>query len=230
MASKIVFQPVIATLAAARKSGLLHTWMTAEKKVKMGSKKQNYDFLLALDFEATCEKHGLIEPQEIIEFPCIAVDTKSWQTVATFHQYVRPVHNAQLTNFCTELTGINQSMVEHEPDFVATLEMFQAWLASEKLMDRKWAFVTCGDWDLKIMLPKQCQLASVPVPDHMKHWVNIKKSYHKTCGHFPRSMNNLLQGLGLVFEGRPHSGIDDTRNIVRAIQKLALKGHVFSCC
>ena len=37
----------------------------------------------------------------------------------------------------------------------------------------------------------------------------------------------MLDGLGLTFEGRQHSGIDDSANIVRIMKELALLGHVF---
>jgi inhibitor of KinA sporulation pathway (predicted exonuclease) len=37
----------------------------------------------------------------------------------------------------------------------------------------------------------------------------------------------LLDGLGLTFEGRQHSGIDDSANIARIMKELALLGHVF---
>lgn len=32
-----------------------------------------------------------------------------------FHQYVLPTYNPKLTAFCTQLTGINQKMVENQP-------------------------------------------------------------------------------------------------------------------
>ena len=46
-------------------------------------------------------------------------------------------------------------------------------------------------------------------------------------GKFPRSLNDILTINGLEFEGRPHSGIDDTKNIAKAVKALALKAHIF---
>ncbi len=34
---------------------------------------QDFDYFLVLDFEATCIKDMRINPQEIIEFPCLKV-------------------------------------------------------------------------------------------------------------------------------------------------------------
>jgi inhibitor of KinA sporulation pathway (predicted exonuclease) len=37
----------------------------------------------------------------------------------------------------------------------------------------------------------------------------------------------MLTGLGMSFEGRQHSGIDDSHNISRILKELAQLGHVF---
>ena len=85
-------------------------WMWQGPKPKKGEyQRQKYDYLLVLDFEATCNKASMLKPQEIIEFPCALINTKkSFDVVSIFHEYVRPVHHPTLTTFCTELTGITQ--------------------------------------------------------------------------------------------------------------------------
>ena len=40
--------------------------------------RQVFDYILVLDFEATCDDKKKIIPQEIIEFPILMVDTKSF--------------------------------------------------------------------------------------------------------------------------------------------------------
>ena len=42
-----------------------------------------------LDFEATCLNGVQIEPQEIIEFPVLMVDSENFSVVDQFHQYVK---------------------------------------------------------------------------------------------------------------------------------------------
>src|SRR5258708_30133034 len=66
-------------------------------------------YLLVLDFEATCGESGFPQDQiEIIEFPTIVYDLHEKKEVERFHEYVRPVIQPQLTEFCTQLTGITQ--------------------------------------------------------------------------------------------------------------------------
>ena len=88
-----------------------NAWMWQQPRQKKGEyQQQKYDYLLVLDFEATCGNKGYEpKPQEIIEFPCAMISTKrKFEVVSIFHEYIRPIHNPTLTTFCTELTGITQ--------------------------------------------------------------------------------------------------------------------------
>lgn len=89
----------------------LSSWMWRGPRPKMGEvQPQKFDYLLVLDFEATCGTKGYEpKPQEIIEFPCALLNVKrGFQVEAIFHEYVRPTHHPLLSTFCTELTGITQ--------------------------------------------------------------------------------------------------------------------------
>lgn len=191
-------------------------------------KEQKFDNFLILDFEATCEKGLEVDPQEIIEFPCLKVSGSTLEVQSIFHKYVQPTR--KLTQFCTELTGITQEMVDNQLFFKDVLKEFMRWGEEEKLWDSnvKSIFVTCGDWDLKTMLPKQCNYLNIPVPDCMKRWINIKKSFKYATGVYPQ--NNLTQMaeiLHVTMEGRLHSGIDDCKNIHNILCELAKRNFVF---
>jgi len=69
-------------------------------------------YVIVLDFEATCQKKGNPKPQEIIEFPSLLVNVEMGQVESTFHHYIRPDVHPTLLEFCTELTGIRQSQVD----------------------------------------------------------------------------------------------------------------------
>ncbi|XP_026670414.1 26S proteasome non-ATPase regulatory subunit 6 [Ceratina calcarata] len=194
------------------------------RSVSSGTKelKQYFNYLLVLDFESTCKRYEQIEPQEIIEFPCAAVSTSSWQIENLFHQYVKPRAHPVLTSFCTELTGIIQGMVEDQPHFPEVFEKFQDWLDENNYFKdgNDCAFLTCGDWDLKMMLPKQCELVDIPVPHRFKRWINLKGAFCDSADYYPRNLVDMLSHLKLPLEGRLHSGIDDVKNMVRIIQTL----------
>uniref|UniRef100_A0A8D2BUF5 ERI1 exoribonuclease family member 3 n=1 Tax=Sus scrofa TaxID=9823 RepID=A0A8D2BUF5_PIG len=170
---------------------------------------QRYHYFLVLDFEATCDKPQ-IHPQEIIEFPILKLNGRTMEIESTFHMYVQPVVHPQLTPFCTERVD--------------------EWMAKEGLLDPnvKSIFVTCGDWDLKVMLPGQCQYLGLPVADYFKQWINLKKAYSFAMGCWPKNgLLDMNKGLSLQHIGRPHSGIDDCKNIANIMKTLAYRGFIF---
>ncbi|RXG60065.1 hypothetical protein Avbf_14991 [Armadillidium vulgare] len=179
-------------------------------KLKMPT--QNYDSFLVLDFEATCQEGTRISRPEIIEFPVLKVDSRTFDVTAKFHRYVRPVLNPQLTDFCTKLTGITQ---------------FQTWLLEKVGPKERFLFVTCGDWDLKSMLPDQCKRECIILPSYFNTWMNIKKAYAHVTGVFTKGMLAMLNDLKLEHIGRHHSGIDDCTNIVSILKALNDMGCVF---
>ncbi|KOC62217.1 ERI1 exoribonuclease 3 [Habropoda laboriosa] len=187
--------------------------------------KQHFNYLLVMDFECTCKKFEKIEPQEIIEFPCAAVSTTSWQIENVFHEYIKPRFHPQLTTFCTELTGIIQSMVDNQLHFPEVFKKFCKWLEENNYFKdgNDSAFVTCGDWDLKHMLPYQCKLDKVSLPAQFSKWVNLKGSFCDATEFYPRSLIDMLSHFDLPVHGRIHSGISDVENMVKIIQNLNSK-------
>ena len=77
------------------------------------------------------------------------------------------------------------------------------------------------------MLPEQMKLIGQDVPSYCNEWINIKKAYNAVMKRYPKHLQFMLDGLGLQFEGRPHSGIDDCKNIAKIVKTLGFKGHSF---
>lgn len=72
---------------------------------------QEFHYFVVIDFEATCDKERNPHPQEIIEFPSVIVSSVTGQLEACFQTYVRPTCNQLLSDFCKDLTGIQQIQV-----------------------------------------------------------------------------------------------------------------------
>ncbi|XP_011500833.1 PREDICTED: ERI1 exoribonuclease 3 [Ceratosolen solmsi marchali] len=184
---------------------------------------KTFENLLVLDFEATCVEDKILSPQEIIEFPCIVLSTKTWKVTNAFHKYVKPQVHPKISYFCTDLTGIMQQTVENEQHFPVVFSEFCQWLEKGNYFNEKEnsAFVTCGDWDLRVMLPEQCKLSNIEIPYYFNQWINIKTAFCAKTDYYPRSLKDMLKHLNMEFHGKCHSGIDDVHNIIRVIQKLA---------
>lgn len=186
-----------------------------------------YDNIVVIDYEATCEEDRPPKfKHEIIEFPAVLINTQSRKIVSEFQSYVKPVITPRLSKFCTWLTGISQSDVENAPKFPEVLKDFEHWLTENNLVFegqacRSFAIATDGPWDMARFLAHQCIDSLLPYPEWAKNWINIKKSYCNFYRTKRLPLNQMLENLGLQFEGRPHCGMDDSRNIARiAIQLL----------
>lgn len=77
-----------------------------------------------------------------------------------------------------------QDMVDDEEPLPAVLKDFHQWLEKEGLFTKSFAFVTCGDWDLRDLLPNQCRYLGLEVPHYFKSWINMKMVRSKL--HSPR--------------------------------------------
>lgn len=201
-------------------------------------KSQKFDYLLVLDFEATCDSPEQIRPNEIIEFPVLCLKSPEMNLISSFHQYVRPKINPQLTPFCIRLTGIIQDQVDGANEFNQVLAELDEWIKSGfggKVLplsksgddNQNFAFVTCGNWDLQRMLPLQCKLANVNIPEYMTRWINLKAAFSKVNKRWPKHMTDMADHYGIVNEGRLHSGYDDCVCISNIVRRMAKDGYNF---
>lgn len=196
-------------------------------------KKGGTTYFCVLDFEATCWPGERRPTQEIIEFPSVMYRydwfRKEGEYVGEFAKYVRPVLHPQLSDFCTELTGITQEQVDAADTLEVVLEEHQQWLVSVVPVEhyRDILFITCGNWDLHTMLPLEyTNKPHLPkYPQLYHHFCNIKYEFEAFYGQKAGGMTNMLDKLGLELEGRHHSGIDDTRNTARVLVRMLNEGH-----
>jgi 3'-5' exoribonuclease 1 len=187
-----------------------------------------FRYLCVMDVEATCDRSNKGWVHEIIELPVVLVDLHTLSVVAEFQSFVRPTVDANLTDFCKELTGISQASVDAAPTLPEVLESLDAWITSQGLVygpeRRDFAFAADGPWDLMHFLDGECERKAIPKAEYFDKWVNIKDLYAdfykvKRC-----KIARMLELQGMRPEGRLHSGIDDTRNIARIAMQMGRDG------
>ena len=171
---------------------------------------------------------------EIIEFPLVLVDAVNLEPVDEFHAYIRPTERPVLTNFCKTLTGISQDTVDAAVTLEVALEQFAAWLAERQLGAPgepgsvfTIALATDGPWDIVNFLAPECERKGLPFPSCAKHWIDVRAAFAEWHQIKQLNVQKMLEWSGMVFEGRPHSGIDDTRNIARIVTHLLSQGCAF---
>jgi inhibitor of KinA sporulation pathway (predicted exonuclease) len=179
---------------------------------------------VVIDFEATCDEPFNPDPQEIIEFPAVLFDPVDPDNQPEFHVFVRPVAHPRLTPFCADLTGIRQEQVDAGDPFPEVLRRFGQWLQAQGRGEV--LPVTCGDWDLGSLLPRQCAQHRLGVPGWADRWANLKQLF---TDHFQYAADRPgLVGMAGYLQaplvGRLHSGIADARNIARVLRRMLERG------
>lgn len=193
--------------------------------------KQLFDYLIVVDFEATCEKDNMSYPNEIIEFPAILIDVRRGEVLEdeSFHTYVKPWRNPILTPFCTELTGVTQENVDEAPSLQDAIKQFIEWYNETIPLGAKVMFATDGPWDFKNFLNAQAVMRDhVALPTIFYEYIDIRTTFSRVINHgLPLKLEPMLHKMGLRFEGRPHCGYDDSLNIARLAIAMMKQGILF---
>ncbi|RZC40293.1 RNase T domain containing protein, partial [Asbolus verrucosus] len=221
-----------------RKLGAVEVIYINEKTSTIQCINQPFDYLLVLDFEATCWSVSDTKKShsEIIEFPVVLYDVKNDEIIDEFQQYVMPTENPKLSDFCISLTGIQQNQVDNGIPLPTCLLLFMRWITDKMKMynmdfpnsdtrdKKKCVFATWSDWDLGICLKNECTRKRINYHDMFRKWINIKTLFKL---HYQKSFSGLsgaLSEVGLQFEGNQHCGLHDARNTAKLAGKMIAHG------
>ena len=210
------------------------------------------DITVCIDIECTCDSPVQIYPMEVIEIACLKLDLTKLSTVngsrnksilntsldksPTFHSYVKPVINPQLTLFCQELTGVFQTTVDKSEPICSVIDKLLDWLRKQDLIDdnndmkKQFAFASCGNFDLNVLSPiiKECKFKNdLELPIYFKEWINVKKTFVNHKREWPKGLYHMLEVLNEEPSGRLHSARDDCKNLARIIECLHADGCKF---
>lgn len=163
---------------------------------------------IIVDLEATCWDQWEKNQNETIEIGAVLINEEK-KIISEFEQYVKPIRFPILSDFCKELTSIEQKDIDTAPYFYEAIETFKKWIDVEKE-----AYVLCswGFYDRK-------QLESDAALHHLdQQWlekhISLKHQY-KEIKQLRRAigMKRALKLENMKLEGTHHRGIDDARNI-----------------
>lgn len=188
--------------------------------------------ILVIDVEATCwsgdpdpeppKPEGRRYTGEIIELGCALIDATGRAAGQPWHTYVRPAMNPTLSRFCTELTEITQDQVDAAPHFPAALNAFLAEYSLQRGND-PW-FGSWGNFDRHILLD-DCRTHGVQYPFALSNHVNLKAEAKRALGLNKRmGLQRALKAIGIAFEGRLHTAVDDVHNIRRIVLEMLRRG------
>ena len=171
---------------------------------------------IIFDLEATCweNRTHLKNQNETIEIGAVLIN-KEKKIIAEFEQFIKPKKHPILSDFCKNLTSIQQSNVDNAPLFNEAIEKFKEWISQD---GNDYLLCSWGFYDKK-QFESDCLvhgIASEWTSPHisLKHQYQEIKNLKRAIG-----MKNALKNENIELEGTHHRGIDDARNIAKIFLK-----------
>ncbi|MCR9119315.1 MAG: exonuclease domain-containing protein [bacterium] len=174
---------------------------------RKGHIEKTLESAVVIDVESTCWDGG--RPRgaipEIIEIGVCLVDLKTLVRSKKRSILVKPLRS-KVSEYCTALTGITQSIVEHEPPLKSALKILKnEYRVHERL------FVSWGDYDRR-QFYRNCEEYELPYPFGSTH-LNLRHLWSTVMGLSSEiTLDDACAELGLPWEGQHHRGIDDAWN------------------
>lgn len=173
---------------------------------------------IIVDLEATCwENVRNYDRMEIIEIGAILMPSPTSEPTREFAEFIKPVVEPILTEFCSQLTTIRQSNVDAADTFPVVFHRFLEWIGSDHFVFCSW-----GGYD-KTQFQIDCERHEIEFPDSLNNHINLKKEFAKMFSVKSCGMKRALSMAGLAFDGTHHRGIDDARNIAK-LARMILPG------
>jgi inhibitor of KinA sporulation pathway (predicted exonuclease) len=169
---------------------------------------------IIVDLEATCWENRDGKRNEIIEIGAVSVD-KQLKIVGEFGEFVKPKVNPELSDFCIQLTSIEQSNIDNASSFLEVIDLFLRWIKS---FSGNYILCSWGYYD-RVQFKNDCELHGLNQDWSNRH-ISLKHQYGKIKGlRRPPSMKRALKSEKMPLDGTHHRGIDDARNITKIFQK-----------
>ncbi len=166
------------------------------------------------DLEATCWDQWDKSQNETIEIGAVLINDQK-EIVSEFEAFIKPIKFPKLSDFCIQLTSIQQSDVDNSPYFNEVIAKFKDWFDFEA---QDYILCSWGFYDKK-QFESDCKIHGLNA-----EWVNQHISLKHQYGKFKKlkraiGMKNALKLEGFKLDGTHHRGIDDARNIAKIFIK-----------
>lgn len=169
---------------------------------------------IVVDLEATCWDGWDKSQNETIEIGAVLVNSKK-EIVSEFCEFIKPLKNPILSDFCKELTTIDQADVNQAEYFSDVVKRFQTWCAQGQ---NEYILCSWGIYD-KRQFESDCKIHGIDT-NWLAYHLNLKKQFgeikqlRRAIG-----MKNALKLENTPLAGTHHRGIDDARNIAKIFVK-----------
>ena len=170
---------------------------------------------IVVDLEATCwERDSTPERMEIIEIGAVCLTPAAEAPTREFSAFVKPTASPLLSEFCTQLTSIQQQDVDSADTFAAVFPRFIDWIG-----DEPFRLVSWGRYDLD-QFRLECKRNNVPFPIGFKNHIDLRKQFSRTRRIAPPSLKAALALLEIPLVGTHHRALDDAKSTACIAQRI----------
>lgn len=174
--------------------------------------------IVIYDIEASCDNKESNRNYKMETIEIGAVKIEKGKVVDKFESFIKPQHVTELTEFCTELTGITYDDLKLSKTFNEVILDFYEFIKGCETY-------SCGEFDRKFLVR---ELFSKNMGQTHNHIVKEIQSKHIDLkGHFARVTNKKKQGmigmaqeLNIELTGNHHRALDDTENLVKIFLEI----------
>lgn len=169
--------------------------------------------IVVYDIEASCDNKELNRYYNMETIEIGAIKLRNGEIIDKFQSFIKPQHVTELTEFCTELTGIIYDDLKDARLFNEVILEFYDFIKNCETY-------SCGQFDRKFLVR---ELFSKNMGQTHNHIVKeIQDKHIDLKGHFARVTNKKKQGmigmaqeLNIELTGNHHRALDDTENLVK---------------
>lgn len=168
----------------------------------------NYNQIKCFDLEMCCWDDGR-DPRtgEIIEIGIACIDLVKKEIVDRSQYYVLPEKD-EVSEFCTQLTGITQSRLDKQGRPLKDV--------LESMTNKYGRHSIYAAWGRdNMVLQKECTAKGLEMPFY--EYFNLKSLFmiNRRLKKGKIGMRKSMEIAGLEFEGNQHSGVVDAENLAR---------------
>jgi 3'-5' exoribonuclease 1 len=178
-----------------------------------------------IDLEATCWETGQTSDRmEIVEIGAVLLESSCGPVLRTFGAFVQPVESPVLSEFCRQLTSIQQADVDAAESCPRVLSRLLQWIGPGPYGLCSWGACDLGQ------LRVDCGRHGIALPTPFERHINLKQQYSLWRGVKPTGMKGALRREGIALEGTHHRGADDAQNIAKLAMRILpwLESHATS--
>lgn len=156
------------------------------------------------------------EYRELVELWAIKIDTNSFYIIDSLHIYVKPKINPNLSTYFSDLTGIDQSVIEEKwIDFTEAMSQLENWA---------WWYELYSYWNDKNILVENCWLNWIQFPFKKFVFKDVRDVFDTFwINSSVFSSWTIHKAFWLNTSNHEHSAVWDSMNILNTLEFLYSK-------